>query len=198
MSNWLGGIGGLSVRATDTPTGNSILLVSADGKDLSVPVVKQAANAHLGLSPRVTTITGEWLGGVKELTGKSLWLMLFGAFGVTVVAISIVVGNLSEFMRYAQRMHSLSVMTGRRTIYFSAAFFSLFLPLVAACGLGLVAHVWLASPLTSGTYRNEYFDVSAPLLSGIGAGSGLMALLVWMWGAAAASRQKSAWRPSAD
>ncbi|MFG2294887.1 hypothetical protein [Streptomyces sp. NPDC048603] len=198
MSNWLGGVGGFFVRATDTPTGNSILLVSADGKDLPVPEVKQAANAHLGISPRVATITGEWLGGAKELTEKSLWLMLFGAFGAVVVAISIVVGNLSEFIRYAQRMHSLSVLTGRRAIYFSASFFSLFLPLVAASGLGLVAHVWLASPLTSGTYRNEHFDISWPLLYGIGAGAGLTALLVWIWGAAAASRQKAAWRPSAD
>lgn len=198
MSNWLGGVNGFSVRAAEVPAGQSMLLVSTDGKDLPIPAVKQAANSHLGLAPHVGTIGGEWLGGSKDLARKSLWLLLFGAFGVAVVAISITVGNLAEFMRFARRITALSVLTGSRTIYFSAAFFSLFIPLVAAALLGLLTHVWLASPLTSGINRNEFFEVSWPLLLGVVGGAGAMALLVWLWGASTASRQASTWRPSAD
>ncbi|MFG2771381.1 hypothetical protein [Streptomyces sp. NPDC048350] len=192
---------GFTVRsATGQPRtegGQMLLLVGAGGEQLSVPAVKTLANAHLAASPVVGTIGSNWLFGANLLALQSRWVLFFGGAGVLAVAAAIAIGNLSEFVRFARRMSALSVLTGRRTIFFSVSAFTLLLPLALAGVAGLAAHVWLATPLTNAA-DSLSFELSWSMLYAAVAGAGVLALLVWLWGAAAAVRQSASWRPKAD
>jgi hypothetical protein len=197
----MGAGNGLKARAAEElpkdPSSQTLLLVGADGKQLSVPGIKTIANAHLGTSPAVGTIGSSWLSGANLLALQSRWVLFFGAAGVLVIAASITVGNLAEFLRFARRMSALSVLTGRRTIFFSVAAFTLLLPLALAGVVGLGTHVWLATPLTSAA-DSLSFELSWSMLYAATAGAGVLALVVWVWGSLAAVRQSASWRPKAD
>ncbi|HZX39394.1 MAG TPA: hypothetical protein VFF37_13850 [Streptomyces sp.] len=197
----MGAGNGLTARVDEglpkDPSGRTLLLVGAGGKQLSVPGVKTIANAHLGTSPAVGAIGSSWLSGANLLALQSRWVLFFGAAGVLVIAASIAVGNLAEFLRFARRMSAPSVLTGRRTIFFSVAAFTLLLPLALAGVVGLGTHVWLATPLTSAA-DSLSFELSWSILYAATAGAGMLALVVWVWGSLAAVRQSASWRPKAD
>lgn len=197
----MGAGNGLTARVDEglpkDPSGRTLLLVGAGGKQLSVPGVKTIANAHLGTSPAVGAIGSSWLSGANLHALQSRWVLFFGAAGVLVIAASIAVGNLAEFLRFARRMSALSVLTGRRTIFFSVAAFTLLLPLALAGVVGLGTHVWLATPLTSAA-DSLSFELSWSILYAATAGAGVLALVVWVWGSLAALRQSASWRPKAD
>ncbi|MER5807866.1 ABC transporter permease [Streptomyces sp. NPDC002033] len=188
---------GLSARQASTPKGAVIVLVGDPGRQISVPEVKEAANRHLGMAVPVGTIAGSWLASATMDDRQGLWVLLFGAFAVLVTALSIVVSNLAEFVRFSRRITALSVLTGNRTIYLSTAFFTLFVPLLAASLIGLATHYWLATPLTTGAYADGA-SLSRPVLVTVLATSLAVALLVWLWGAHGAVRLTSRWRPTAD
>ncbi|MFF3430464.1 hypothetical protein [Streptomyces sp. NPDC002602] len=69
--------------------------------------------------------------------------------------------------------------------------------LASAALIGLCAHHWLATPIRAVAYTGEHDD-TADMLHVALVGAGLMAVLVWLWGAGAAARLAHAWRPSAD
>ncbi|MET9323862.1 hypothetical protein ABZX75_27330 [Streptomyces sp. NPDC003038] len=52
-----------------------------------MPVIKAAANRHLGMAVPVETIAGSWLtaANMDDLNGR--WVMLYGTFAVIVVII---------------------------------------------------------------------------------------------------------------
>ncbi|MEF9886779.1 hypothetical protein [Streptomyces sp. P9-A4] len=192
---------GLTARATavrpNTPGGQLLILLGADGKQLSVPAVKTLANTRLATSPTIGTIGSNWLFGANLLALQSRWVLFFGAAGVLFVAAAIAIGNLSEFLRFARRMSALSVLTGRRTIFFSVSAFTLLLPLALAGIAGLTAHVWLATPLTNAA-DSLSFELSWSMMYAAVTGAAVLAVLVWIWGAVAAVRQSASWRPKAD
>ncbi|MFD8141656.1 hypothetical protein [Streptomyces sp. NPDC059708] len=188
---------GLFARQTPTPQGSVIVLVGEPGRQISVPAVKEAANRHLGMAVPVETIAGSWLTAAHKDDRQGQWVLLFGAFAVMVTVVSIVVSNLAEFVRFSRQITALSVVSGNRTIYLSTAFFSLFVPLLAASLIGLATHYWLATPMTTGAYADGA-ALSWPLLNTVLATSLAMALTVWLWGAYGAVRLTSRWRPTAD
>lgn len=188
---------GLFARQTSTPKGSVIVLVGDPGRRISVPAVKEAANRHLGMAVPVETIAGSWLTAAHKDDRQGQWVLLFGAFAVMVTVVSIVVSNLAEFVRFSRQITALSVLSGNRTIYLSTAFFTLFVPLLAASLIGLATHYWLATPMTTGAYADGA-TLSWPLLNTVLATSLAMALTVWLWGAHGAVRLTSRWRPTAD
>ncbi|CAM5382549.1 hypothetical protein ACFZBM_38995 [Streptomyces lavendulae] len=188
---------GLLARQTTTPQGSVIVLVGDKGRQISVPTVKEAANRHLGMAIPVETIAGSWLNAANMDNRQGLWVLLFGAFAVIVITISIVVSNLAEFVRFSRQITALSVLSGNRTIYLSTAFFTLFIPLMAASLIGLATHYWLATPMTTGAYADGA-SLSWPVLTIVLATTLAMALFVWLWGAYGAVRLSHRWRPPAD
>ncbi|MFI8265042.1 hypothetical protein [Streptomyces sp. NPDC085665] len=188
---------GLFARQTETPKGSVIVLVGRPGQQISVPAVKEAANRHLGMGVPVETIAGSWLTAANLDDRQGLWVLLFGAFAVIVIAVSIVVSNLAEFVRFSRQITALSVLSGNRTIYLSTAFFTLFLPLAAASLIGLATHYWLATPMTAGSYADGATH-SWPVLTLVLVTTLAMALIVWLWGAHGAARLTHRWRPTAD
>ncbi|MET9323863.1 hypothetical protein ABZX75_27335 [Streptomyces sp. NPDC003038] len=108
------------------------------------------------------------------------------------------VTNLAEFLRFARQVTAVSVLAGNRTIYFSTAFFTLFAPLAAAALIGLFMHHWLATPIRAVAYTSEHTETGDMLLYVALAGAGVMAVIVWLWGAWGATRMAHGWRPSAD
>ncbi|MDH6542922.1 ABC transporter permease [Streptomyces sp. SPB4] len=188
---------GLLARQTTTPQGSVIVLVGEPGRQISVPAVKEAANRHLGMAIPVETIAGSWLNGATMDNRQGLWVLLFGAFAVIVTTVSIVVSNLAEFVRFSRQITALTVLSGNRTIYLSTAFFTLFVPLLAASLIGLATHYVLATPMTTGAYADGA-SLSWPVLAAVLATASAMALLVWLWGAHGAVRLTHRWRPTAD
>ncbi|MFE2144834.1 hypothetical protein ACFXA3_24365 [Streptomyces sp. NPDC059456] len=188
---------GLFARQTNTPQGSVMVLVGHQGQQISVPAVKEAANRHLGMGVPVETIAGSWLNAANMDNRQGLWVLLFGTFAVFVIAISIVVSNLAEFVRFSRQITALSVLSGNRTVYLSTAFFTLFVPLLAASLIGLATHYWLATPMTTGAYADGA-SLSWPVLTIVLASTLAMALLVWLWGAYGAVRLTHRWRPAAD
>lgn len=197
LYNWDTPGRGLFARQTSTPKGSVIVLVGNPGRQISVPAVKEAANRHLGMAATVDTIAGSSLNAATMDDRQGLWVLLFGAFAVIVTAVSIVVSNLAEFVRFSRQITALSVLSGNRTIYLSTAFFTLFVPLLAASLIGLATHYWLATPMTTGAH-SDGASLSWPVLVIVLATTSAMALLVWLWGAYGAVRLTHRWRPTAD
>ncbi|MFF1344098.1 hypothetical protein ACFVYT_40870 [Streptomyces sp. NPDC058290] len=77
-----------------------------------MPAVKEAANRHLGIAVPVETVAGSWLNAADMDDRQGLWVLLFGAFAVFVIAVSIVVSNLAEFVRFSRQITALSVLSG--------------------------------------------------------------------------------------
>ncbi|MGW3328711.1 hypothetical protein [Streptomyces virginiae] len=188
---------GLSVRESPTPRGSVMVLVGERNQQISVAAVKEAANRHLGMAVPVETIAGSWLTSANLDNRQGLWVLLFGAFAVIVITVSIVVSNLAEFVRFSRQITALSVLSGNRTIYLSTSFFALFVPLSAASLIGMVTHYWLATPMTAGAYADGATH-SQPVLAVVLGATVSMAVLVWLWGAYGAVRLTRRWRPAAD
>lgn len=188
---------GIYARETTQPEGPTLVLVGDKGRDLPVPMVKEAANRHLGMAVPVETIAGSWLisANMDDLDGR--WVMLYGTFAVILVIISIMVTNLAEFLRFVRQVTAVSVLAGKRTIYFSTAFFTLFVPLAAAALIGLFMHQWLATPIKAIAYSSEHTGTGDMLDTAL-VGAGVMAVAVWLWGAWGATRLAHHWRPSGD
>ncbi|MHC6627800.1 hypothetical protein ACYTFC_17175 [Streptomyces globosus] len=188
---------GLLTREAAAPEGGLVVLVGRAGEEISVPAVKEAANRYLGMAVSVEAIAGSWLTAANMDQRQGLWVLLFGAFAVVVVSVSITVSNLGEFVRFSRQITALGVLSGNRAIYFSTSFFSLFVPLAAASLIGMLTHYWLATPMTVGSYSVGAAH-SWPFLTLILAGMVAMAVVVWLWGAFGSLRLTRHWRPAND
>ncbi|MFI5619605.1 hypothetical protein [Streptomyces sp. NPDC051567] len=197
LSAWNSAGRNLAVRQTPTPAGSIVVLVGEAGQQIPVPAVKEAANRHFSMGISVETIGGASLTSANEYDRLGRWVLLSGAFAIVVIAVSIIVSNLAEFVRFSRQITALSVLSGNRTIYLSTSFFTLFLPLSAASLIGLATHYWLSTPMTDGAHSNGASH-SWPVLSAVLATTAAMALFVWLWGAYGAVRLTHRWRATAD
>ena len=89
----------------------------------------------------------------------------------------------------------LSVLTGRRKIYYSTAAWALLAPLLASIVTSVIAASWLAAPQESAAYGVE---LSNGVLAATAGALAVLALLTRWWGASAAARHSSQWRPYGD
>jgi uncharacterized membrane protein len=119
-------------------------------------------------------------------------VVFLGVPGVLLIALAAALANLAEFVRLSRAVAPLSVLTGRRRLFWSSSAWSLLVPLLSAIVWGCVAAVWLAAPQEDAT---RGIELSGSLLWGTAVGLALLSLLAWCWGARSAINEATRWRP---
>ncbi|MFE3776491.1 hypothetical protein [Streptomyces sp. NPDC059122] len=119
-------------------------------------------------------------------------MVFFGVPGVLIVALAVALANLAEFLRFSRKVAPLSVLTGRRKVYYSTAAWALLAPMLASVVTSVIAASWLAAPQERPA---DGIELSNDVLATTAGTLAVLALLTWWWGARAAVRQSSEWRP---
>ncbi|WP_274915190.1 FtsX-like permease family protein [Streptomyces sp. WZ-12] len=170
-----------------------VLLVSATGADLPVADIKQEVRRALPLnSADVDVPGGSWLVGANTLADHGRWVIFIGVPGVMVIALTIALANLAEFLRFSRKTAPLSVLSGTRSIYYSTAAWSLLAPMLASIVTSVIVAVWLAAPQENPVAGIE---LSPGLLTTSAAALAVLSAATWLWGSLSAVRQSSRWRP---
>ncbi|MGW3197211.1 hypothetical protein ACWDBD_21985 [Streptomyces sp. NPDC001118] len=171
----------------------NLVLTSSDGRDLAYDQIKRLLRDTLPVATVTAELPGEgWLVGARNGVAHGRWVVFFGVPGVLIVAMATALGNLAEFLRFSRLVAPLSVLTGRRKIYYSAAAWALLAPLLAAIATSIVVASWLAAPQESPA---DGIGLSGSTLSATASALTVLAVLTWWWGARAALRQTARWRP---
>ncbi|MGW1374774.1 ABC transporter permease [Streptomyces sp. NPDC002446] len=182
-----------ALPARSSPAPEKLALVSSDGTDLPEQKIKQLLRDSLPVASAGVDAPGaEWLVGARESVAHGKWVVFFGLPGVLIVALAVALANLAEFLRFSRKVAPLSVLTGQRKIYYSTAAWALLVPLLASIATSVIAASWLAAPQESVAYGIE---LSNSVLATTAGALAVLALLTWWWGARAAVRQSSQWRP---
>ncbi|GAA1911406.1 hypothetical protein GCM10009716_21770 [Streptomyces sodiiphilus] len=199
VAAWYGAGGsGITVRegavSADHAVPEALLLVSAQGGDLPVSEVKHTAFRQL-LGPQAESLGGSWLTGARQLEKPAAWVLLLGLAGVVLLTVTAALNNLGEFLRFSRNLAPVSVLTGRRTVFFTTALWVILMPLALAGLLGTLVAVWLGTPLTQ---PGGGASLSWPILTATLIVVETLAVAFWWWGGTAASRAAAQWRPQAD
>ncbi|MFF0630786.1 ABC transporter permease [Streptomyces sp. NPDC004296] len=185
-------------QASPIPAGSStaperLVLVSASGQDLPQEEIKQLLRDELPVAAAVADPPGaEWLVGARESVAHGKWVVFFGVPGVLIVALAVALANLAEFLRFSRKVAPLSVLAGRRKVYYSTAAWALLAPMLASVVTSVIAASWLAAPQERPA---DGIELSNDVLATTAGTLAVLALLTWWWGARAAVRQSSEWRP---
>ncbi|MFE1551636.1 ABC transporter permease [Streptomyces sp. NPDC058718] len=196
--DWNGlGSAAITVREAPQSTGTeatSTILVSADGRDLSVPALKELSYRVFTQGASIRTAGGEWLVTSEITRAHGLWIGFFGFIGILVLTVASVISGTAEFLRNGRALAPISALSGNRRIYWSTAAWSLLVPFVLAGGVGCLVGTWLAYPKTfdGASYISGSFLVACAL------GVSAMGLLAWIWGAKVAARQAAVWQPRGE
>ncbi|MGW1866774.1 hypothetical protein ACWCPS_14570 [Streptomyces mauvecolor] len=169
------------------------VLVSTNGKGVPQEEIKQVLRDTLPVGAATAETPGSgWLVGAKETLAHGRWVLFFGVPGVLIVALAVTLANLAEFLRFSRNLAPLSVLTGRRKVYYSAAAWALLAPLLAAIVTSAIAADWLAAPQEVAA---DGVELSGSILGATACTLAVLAVLTWWWGARAAIRQATQWRP---
>ncbi|WP_431677161.1 ABC transporter permease [Kitasatospora sp. KL5] len=175
-------------------TSSRLVLVSTDGRDLSVPAFKQAAFQVLPGGASVDAIGGDWLAAARVNADHGRWIVLFGLAGVLVVAFASGTAGLAEFVRTGRALGTLGVLTGSRTVHAGTAALGVFLPIAAAGLAGEFTGVWMALPTGRGGATGPLDRALLPCAAAVAVVAACLAL----WGFAVAVREGRRWRPVGD
>ncbi|MFF3512774.1 hypothetical protein [Streptomyces sp. NPDC002573] len=171
----------------------NLVLISSDGRDLAYDQIKQLLRDNLPVAAVTPELPGEgWLVGARNGVAHGRWVVFFGVPGLLIVALAAALGNLAEFLHFSRLVAPLSVLTGRRKVYYSAAAWALLAPLLAAIATSVIVASWLAAPQESPA---DGIGLSDTTLSATASALAVLAFLTWWWGARAALRQAARWRP---
>ncbi|WP_171166346.1 hypothetical protein [Streptomyces sp. I05A-00742] len=174
----------------------AVVLTSTSGDELPVGRIKQLLRDSLPIgSASVDLLGARWIGGANLAVAHGRWVIFFGVSGVLVLALALALANVSEFVRFSTVVAPLSVLTGRRRLYYGTAAWSVLVPLLAAIGVSFVVSVWLAAPQES---PDEGITLSMGMLAGTAGALAALSVVMWWWGARAAVRQSTRWRPYGD
>ncbi|MEU8587344.1 hypothetical protein AB0C59_10125 [Streptomyces sp. NPDC048664] len=175
---------------------SNLVLTSSDGRDMDYDQIKRLFRDDLPVAAVTAELPGEgWLVGARNGAAHGRWVTFLGVPGLLIVAVAATLGNLAEFLRLSLLLAPLSVLTGRRRIYYSASAWALLAPLLAATAAGVVVAAWLATPQESPV---DGIGLSGGTLSVTAGALAVLAVLTWWWGARAALRQTAQWRPYGD
>ncbi|GFE15755.1 hypothetical protein Sgleb_38020 [Streptomyces glebosus] len=184
---------GPALPGHSSATPEKLVLVAADGKDLPQAEIKQLLRDSLPVASAGADAPGaEWLVGARESVAHGKWVIFFGVPGVLIVALAVALANLAEFLRFSRKVAPLSVLTGKRKVYYSTAAWALLVPLLAAIATSVIAASWLAAPQERAA---DGVELSGNVLATTSGALAVMALLTWWWGARAAVRESTRWRP---
>uniref|UniRef100_A0AAU2V437 Permease n=1 Tax=Streptomyces sp. NBC_00003 TaxID=2903608 RepID=A0AAU2V437_9ACTN len=169
------------------------VLAAPDGKSLPRAEIEQLLLDTLPLgAARAETPGAAGADGTVESVAHGRWVLFFGVPGVLIVALAVVLANLAEFLRFSRDLAPLSVLTGRRKLYYSAAAWALLVPLIGAIAVSALTAKWLAAPQESPA---DGVELSPGVLITTSAALAGLALLTWWWGSRAAIRRSAQWRP---
>ncbi|MFC8453705.1 hypothetical protein [Kitasatospora sp. NPDC057223] len=201
LVGWYGQQGSISLRegpvpAPPTENGSTLLVVmSPGGGNLDVPSLIMTARQHLSPNPAIQPPGGEWLTGALLKKTRVPWVTLFGSCALIFIGLAIGLNSTAEFIRFSRSIAPLGVLTGRRRLFATVAAWTLLVPLLLAAGLGLVAHIWLASPLTTPLIGAQ---LSWSVIGWLLALVVLLATGSWMGGTWSAQRAAARWIPDGD
>jgi hypothetical protein len=171
----------------------NLVLTSSDGRDLPYDQIKQLLRNTLPVAAVTAELPGEgWLVGARNGIAHGRWVVFLGVPGLLLVALATTLANLAEFLRFSRLIAPLSVLTGSRKVYYSAAAWALLAPLLAAIATSIVVASWLAAPQESPA---DGIGLSSSTLSATASALIVLAVLTWWWGTRAALRQAARWRP---
>ncbi|GGZ24651.1 hypothetical protein GCM10010365_51230 [Streptomyces poonensis] len=183
----------LPARLTERTAPESLLLLAPGRSGLDQAAIQQTVRTELPIgSAQVGTFGETWLLGANLSAAHGRWVVFLGVPGVLLIALAAALANLAEFLRLSRSVAPLSVLTGRRRVFWTSAAWSLLAPLLAAVAAGCVAAVWLASPQEN---PDQGISLSGSLLWGTAAGLAALSLVAWAWGARSAIAQATRWRP---
>ncbi|MEV6672138.1 hypothetical protein [Streptomyces sp. NPDC051162] len=100
--------------------------------------------------------------------------------------------HLAEFVRFSRTVAPLSVLAGRRRVFYSTAVWSLLMPLLGAVLVSLVVAYWPAVPEED---PDKGMRLSVPMALSAAGALAVLAVATWWWGARASVRQAARWRP---
>ncbi|MFK0175360.1 hypothetical protein ACIQVR_05285 [Streptomyces xanthochromogenes] len=183
------------VQQADSPSQapERYVLLSSDGKDLPYAEIQHILRDTLPLAAATAETPGAgWLVGSREALAHGRWVLFLGVPGVLIVALAVALANLAEFLRFSRKLAPLSVLTGRRRVYYSAAAWALLVPLLAAIATSTIVAEWLAAPQERAA---DGIELSGNVLGATACALAGLAVLTWWWGSRAAIRQSAQWRP---
>ncbi|MFE3181575.1 hypothetical protein ACFXKR_11920 [Streptomyces violascens] len=181
----------LPVQSSGPP--DRYVLLSSDGKALPHTEIQRLLRDTLPLAAVTAETPGNgWLVGAREDLAHGRWVFFLGVPGVLIVALAVALANLAEFLRFSRNLAPLSVLTGRRKVYVSAAAWALLVPLLASIVVSAIAADWLAAPQERAA---DGVELSGSILGVTACALAVLAVLTWWWGARAAIRQATQWRP---
>ncbi|WP_437064758.1 hypothetical protein [Streptomyces sp. enrichment culture] len=172
----------------------TLLAVSLSGDDMSVPRLKEAARAHLGMRASAEPLGNSWLMGATDLAASGAWVRLLGLIGACLTVLAIGFTALAEFLRFGREAAPLSVLAGGNGIFGSIAAWTLLAPTLVAAVLGSVISLWLTAPITVGGRQ----PVPDSLYLVLAAGASMSAVLLCLWGWRSTTRLSASWRPVGD
>ncbi|MFI9358661.1 hypothetical protein [Streptomyces lydicus] len=193
----LGGGTDITTIATtpmSAPASRAALVLSRHHTMLDVSEIKRIANRTLAPGTDVSTLGTDWISGGMVLKDQSGWLLCLGLLGTSVLAVGFALNTQAAFLRQGRAAAPLTVLSGRRTVFYGLSGWSLFAPMLSAGAIGILVYSWLAGPLTA----DGYASLSSTLvLAGLGV-SATLGLVLWGFGGASAARSASRWRPNDD
>ncbi|MFD8544165.1 hypothetical protein [Streptomyces sp. NPDC059649] len=184
----------IEVTTPSERTGKAALVLTRDGTALDVSTIKRTAGHTLAPGTRVSSLGAGWISGGKVLSDQSGWLLFFGLLGSAVLAVGFALNAQAEFLRRGHAAAPLTVLCGRRTLFYGLSGWGLLAPLVVSGAIGVLVHTWLARPLVA----DGYASISPALVLAALAGSTVLGLVLWICGGASAARISRRWRPTAD
>ncbi|PJJ00724.1 hypothetical protein BX264_1008 [Streptomyces sp. 2333.5] len=182
------------VSAINRAEGLQAVVFTDIDKPMDIPTVKRAAHLYLSVKALTEPVAED---GAKSFTVgyQSRWIPFLGTIGTLVLLTAMALAALSEFLRFAQTLAPLTVLTGRRQVFHTTAFWCLGVPLLGAGAVGAFVHVVLVQPVTGG---ESGATLSWSLISAVLAATGLLAAAATVAGGSAAARRALTWRPRAD
>ncbi|WP_329134997.1 ABC transporter permease [Streptomyces sp. NBC_01476] len=181
--------GAVAEAGAGKDTSAVIMLISADGRDLSVPALKKAEFHVLG-SSQVDTVGSQFLAGAHVNSDQGRGIAFLEVLGILVLGAAVGITGLSEFLRLGRALSPIAVLTGRRTVFVTHAALSVFAPLTAAGLLGEFVGTWAALPS-----RANGSTLAGTFLAACAASTTAVAALIFLWGAVVMVRETRSWRP---
>jgi hypothetical protein len=167
------------------------VLVTANGTALDRPAVEAAAYRTLPGGADVSRVGGDWLIGANVNADHGRWIIVLGVFGVVVLALACALGALAEYTRWSRVLAPVGVVSGTRRVFWTAAAWSVFVPIAFAGAIATPIGTLLAFPQTEGGWSS----VSPSLLAACALGIGFIGLVVYAWALKASRDITRQWLP---
>ncbi len=170
----------------------SLVVLSRDGQDLSIEELKVAMATRYAPTGHIDPVGGLTLEGATILVDQGRWIELFGATGLLLVSVGLLLACVCLFIGMARDMAPLSILAGRSNLYWHAASWQVAAPFTLSIMIGAVVAYWVTAPLTTrragGTFPSELVQLC---VGGVIASGVLLAAV----GAAYAARAARTWAP---